>query len=239
MPDMKSLLAAGLDALGISAGERELERFERFYELLIEKNRVMNLTAITEEDAVAKLHFLDCAALLTAADFEGKSLIDVGTGAGFPGLPMKILLPSLEMTLFDSLRKRIDFLESAVSALGLEGVRCVHGRAEEAARLPEFRERFDFAVSRAVARLDMLCELCLPFVRPGGQFLAMKAAGSEEELDLTKPVAEKLGGEYMGTREYQIPGTDVLRLIYLFGKKSPTAGTYPRRYSKLRQIYRD
>ena len=159
---MEALIRTGLAQLG-QAGrvpEDAPALLARYGALLLEKNRVMNLTAITQPQDVATLHMLDCATLLDCARFEGKTLIDVGTGAGFPGLPLKILAPTLEVTLLDSLSKRVDWLSQTIGALGLEGIRAVHGRAEEAGRDPAFRERFDFAAARAVADLRLLCELC-------------------------------------------------------------------------------
>ena len=158
------------------------------------KNQVMNLTAIREPDQVARLHMLDCAALAALTDLEGKTLIDVGTGAGFPGLPLKILVPSLEVTLLDSLNKRVDWLNEVISALDLTGVRAIHARAEEQALVPGFRDSFDLACARAVADLRLLCELCLPYVKPGGRFLAMKSTGSGQELEEAGRAIRTLGG---------------------------------------------
>ena len=167
---MRDIIAAGLDALGLTpqVPGNSPELLEKYGRLLLEKNQVMNLTAITQPDQVARLHMLDCAALLNCADFQGKTLIDVGTGAGFPGLPLKILVPSLEVTLLDSLNKRLDWLDEVCSSLSLTGIRTVHARAEEQAQVKGFRDSFDFATARAVADLRLLAELCLPFVKVGG-----------------------------------------------------------------------
>ena len=195
----------------------------------------MNLTAITQPQDVATLHMLDCATLLDCARFEGKTLIDVGTGAGFPGLPLKILAPTLEVTLLDSLSKRVDWLSQTIGALGLEGIRAVHGRAEEAGRDPAFRERFDFAAARAVADLRLLCELCLPFLKVGGRFLAMKGTDCGDEVDKALPAIQVLGGRLEGRIDRLIPHTDVTHRVVLVEKISPTPEKYPRRWAKMQK----
>ena len=207
----------------------------RYGELLAEKNKVMNLTAITDPQDVATLHMLDCAALLNCADFSGKTLIDVGTGAGFPGLPLKILVPSLEVTLLDSLNKRVDWLNETIGALGLDGVQAVHGRAEEAGREPDLRERFDSAAARAVADLRLLCELCLPLVKVGGRFLAMKGTDCERELDAALPAIQILGGRVEDCFDYQIPHTNVTHRVILIEKSAPSPEKYPRRWTKIQK----
>ena len=159
---MRQRIAAGLAAMGVTPPDGAVDALAEYGRLLLEQNQVMNLTAITDPDQVADLHFLDSAALIPLAGWENKAVIDVGTGAGFPGLPLKILVPSLRLTLLDSLGKRVAWLESVCARLGLEGVTCLHARAEEQALVPGFRDSFDFAVSRAVASMEVLCELCLP-----------------------------------------------------------------------------
>ena len=191
---MEQRLQAGLTALGLPA--EGVPSLLRYGELLVETNKVMNLTAITDPEEIASLHFLDSAALLTLEDFRNKSVVDVGTGAGFPGLPLRILEPTIRLTLLDSLGKRIQFLNRVCQELELTDVACVHGRAEEFAA--EHRESFDLAVSRAVAALPVLCELCLPLVRPGGKFLAMKSVDSNQELEAAKHAIETLGGAVSG-----------------------------------------
>ena len=184
------LLEQGLPALGLEPPAGAVERLDRYAQLLLEKNQVMNLTAITEPEQVARLHMLDCAALLNVCPLEGRRLLDVGTGAGFPGMVLKILVPSLDVTLLDSLNKRLDWLAETCGALGLHGVRTVHARAEEKSHDPAFREQFDAVTSRAVAELRTLCELCLPYVKVGGVFLAMKSVDSDGELSAAGPAME-------------------------------------------------
>ncbi len=234
---MEALIQSGLVQLG-QAQAVPLEApalLARYGKLLVEKNQVMNLTAITDPQDVATLHMLDCAALLNCAGFAGKSLIDVGTGAGFPGLPLKILVPSLETTLLDSLNKRVDWLNETIDALGLEEAQAIHGRAEEAAREPDLRERFDFAAARAVADLRLLCELCLPFVKTGGRFLAMKGTDCGQELNAALPAIQILGASVERIFDYQIPHTNVTHRVILIQKTAPTPEKYPRRWAKIQK----
>ena len=228
---METLLRKGLTELGLDdSGTPSLLRYG---ELLLEKNKVMNLTAITEPEDVAALHFLDSAVLLTLADFKGKSVVDVGTGAGFPGMPIKILEPTVQMTLLDSLGKRINFLQEVCDDLGLTEVACVHARAEEFAAA--HRQGFDFAVSRAVANLAVLCELCLPLVKVGGYFLSMKSVDSGEELEQARKAIRTLGGTVERTMDYRIPGTDVKHRVILIKKTAKTPEKYPRPFAKIKK----
>lgn len=234
---MEALIRTGLAQLGqaqkISDAAPSL--LAQYGELLLQKNRVMNLTAITEPQDVATLHMLDCAALLNCAGFENKTLIDVGTGAGFPGLPLKILVPSLEVTLLDSLNKRVDWLAEVCEALELDGIEAVHARAEEAGRDPALREQFDFATARAVADLRLLCELCLPFVKVGGRFLAMKSADSDGELNSALPAIRTLGGQLERCVDYTIPHTNVTHRVILIQKSTTIPEKYPRRWVKIQK----
>ena len=230
---MKDILIKGFSELGLEADEKALERFGTYFEYLEEKNKVMNLTAISGRDDVARLHFLDCAALLNAADFGGKKVIDVGTGAGFPGMVLKILKPDIELTLLDSLNKRIDFLGETCEKLKLEGVSCIHARAEEAPA--DFRGAFDIATSRAVARLNTLCELCLPFVKVGGVFVAMKGPDCSEELQEAQNAIKLLGAELKSCESYKIPGTDIVHTAVIIQKTKPTHPKYPRKWAQIKK----
>lgn len=234
---MEALIAQGLEELGLTAqvpaqAPAQLAEYGR---LLLEKNQVMNLTAIREEDGVARLHMLDCAALLRYADFQGKTLIDVGTGAGFPGLALKILVPSLKVTLLDALGKRVNWLNEVAQRLGLSGVEAIHARAEEQAQVKGFRDSFDFASARAVADLRLLSELCLPYVKVGGQFLAMKSVESGPELEGAAHAVKFMGGRVRETVDYTIPGTDVTHRVVLVDKVAPTLKGYPRRWAKIQK----
>lgn len=237
---MREILNAGLAELGLTPPPGAVEALEQYAALLIARNQVMNLTAITQPEAVARLHFLDSAALLArgaegAAWWRGKRIIDVGTGAGFPGLVLKLLEPSLSLTLLDSLGKRVTWLEEVCAALGVDGVRCLHARAEEQALEPGFRDSFDAAVSRAVAPLPLLCELCLPYVRVGGVFLAMKSVDSAGETQAARQAVRRLGGELLEPVDYAIPGTDVVHRLVPVGKTAPTPGGYPRKWAKMKK----
>ena len=234
---MRALIASGLEALGLAAcvPQDAPDQLARYGQLLLEQNRVMNLTAITEPRDVATLHMLDCAPLLECARLNGSRVIDVGTGAGFPGMVLKILCPTLDLTLLDSLQKRLDWLESVAGALGLDGVRTVHGRAEEAGQDPSLREQFDVAAARAVADLRVLSELCLPFVRPGGRFLAMKSTECGPELEAARPAIRALGGDVAGAWDYTIPHTAVTHRVVVIEKTAPTPASYPRRWAKIQK----
>jgi len=234
---MQELISTGLAALGLcgSVPNDAATRLAKYGELLIEQNKVMNLTAITEPHDVATLHMLDCAPLLDCGRMQGKTLIDVGTGAGFPGMVLKILCPSLNITLLDGLQKRLDWLETVARELNVHGITTVHGRAEEYGLDKAFRQQFDFATARAVADLRLLCEMCLPFVKVGGRFLAMKSVDSGEELEQAGPAIEKLGGRLAGCHDYTIPHTDVTHRVVVIDKVSDTPAGYPRRWAKMQK----
>ena len=195
---MRELLLQGLSELGLDTSR--VETLERFSSLLLEKNEVMNLAAITEPDAVAQLHLLDSAALLQFVDLKGKTVVDVGTGAGFPGMPLRILEDDFDLTLLDSLGKRVHWLQEVCDELQLKRVACVHARAEEFAM--QHREQFDIATSRAVAQLSVLSELCLPLVKVGGQFIAMKSVDTEDEIAAAKSAIKTLGGHIVKVEDY-------------------------------------
>ena len=228
---MEQLLHEGLTTLGLPT--TGIPSLLRYAEMLVEKNKVMNLTAITEPADIATLHFLDCAALLPLADWADKSVADVGTGAGFPGMPLRILEPSIRLTLLDSLNKRIDFLKEVCTDLGMDDVNCVHGRAEEFAAA--HRESYDIVTSRAVANLKMLCELCLPLVKEGGYFLSMKAVDSDQELKAAYTAIKTLGGKVEQVKDYTIPGTDVSHRLIFIKKVAPTPKKYPRAFAKIKK----
>ena len=228
---MEQLLQEGLAALGLPRDG--IPALVRYADLLVEKNKVMNLTAITEPTDIATLHFLDCAALLKLTDFQGKTVADVGTGAGFPGMPLRILEPSIRLTLLDSLNKRIDFLKEVCDDLGFGDVDCVHARAEEFAA--EHREGFDIVTSRAVANLRMLSELCLPLVKVGGTFLSMKSVDSDAELEEAQKAIATLGGRVTDVKDYVIPGTGITHRVIFIQKMKETPQKYPRAFAKIKK----
>ena len=237
MEQITEILRQGFEKYELSEqiDAQSVQYLEEFCRHLLEKNRVMNLTAIREPEGVARLHFLDCAALLQCCDFEGTRLIDVGTGAGFPGMVLKLLVPSLEVTLLDSLNKRLDWLAETCGEMGLNGVCTVHARAEEQAQKKGFRDSFDFATARAVADLRLLCELCLPYVKVGGKFLAMKSTGSDQELEDAAHAIKLLGGRVVRTADYTIPGTEITHRLIIIEKLAPTLKGYPRRWAKMQK----
>lgn len=227
---MRQTLLAGLPAYSVTLSDGQIDTLCRFGEALIEKNAVMNLTAITEPSAVAQLHFLDCIALLNAVDFREKRVIDVGCGAGFPGVPLKIAEPSIRLTLLDSLAKRMNWLSETLPALGVDA-EIITARAEEFAA--QRREQYDLATSRAVARLNVLAELCLPYVRVGGKFLAMKGALAQEEVEEARRGIEKLGGHVLRIFEY--PVADAVHKAVMIEKLRPTPPQYPRAFAKIKK----
>ena len=230
---MDKILNEGFASLGITPDAKAVERLKTYFEYLEERNRVMNLTAISGTEDVARLHFLDCAALLKVCDFEDKKVIDVGTGAGFPGMVLKTVQPGMDITLLDSLNKRIDFLGEVCNKLALDGVQCVHARAEE---IPEERRAaYDIAVSRAVARLGTLCELCLPYLRVGGVFIAMKGPDCDTEVEEAKSAIHLLGAQLKDIVRYTIPGTDITHAAVVIEKIKPTHPKYPRKWSQIKK----
>lgn len=228
---MRDLLSDIFKNLNISA---DPARFEVFCTELLRTNEVMNLTAITEPREVAVRHFADSLALLGVIDFSGKRVIDVGCGAGFPGLPLRLARDDISLTLLDALKKRISFLEEVCRRLALSDVECVHARAEELAAKAEYRESYDIAVSRAVADLSMLCELTLPFVKEGGAFVAMKAAGCENELSAAANAISVLGGELEKRADYPLYTTGITHTALVIRKVRPTPEKYPRRFAKIK-----
>lgn len=230
MQTMLDTLNAGLPELGLALPEGAAQRLCEFGCALVEQNKVMNLTAITQPDQVARLHLLDCLTVLKLADLRGKRLIDVGCGAGFPGVPLKIACPEVELTLLDSLGKRMNWLERTLPDLGVDA-ECVTARAEEAVQTR--REQYDFATSRAVARLNVLLELTAPYVKVGGAVLAMKGAAGQEELEEASNAIRKLGLKLEKTQVFPMDGTE--HMVIVLRKVAPTPARFPRRYAKIKQ----
>lgn len=229
-------MIADFKSLGIELSDKQLEQFNTYYELLIKWNEVMNLTAITEFEDVCKLHFVDSVSACKYFDFTASdySLIDIGTGAGFPGIPLKIVFPELKITLFDSLNKRLNFLNEVIDQLGLNesgSIITLHGRAEDFASTKKYslRETFDIAVSRAVANMSTLCEYCLPYVKVGGNFIAFKSEKASEELSKAKGAIHLLGGKLISSNEFSLPDSDINRTICIVNKVEPTSKKYPRK----------
>ena len=219
-----------LHALGITLTEKQIEQFLTYYEMLVEWNEFMNLTAITEYEDVMKKHFIDSISLIKAYDItKNATVIDVGTGAGFPGLALKIAYPNLQVTLLDSLNKRIQFLNEVIAKLGLTGVETIHGRAEDFAKAGKLREKFDLCVSRAVANLSTLSEYCLPFVKVGGQFISYKSEKITEEMTVAENAIRILGGKVVNQVEFQLPESDIYRNLFVIEKVKETPKKYPRK----------
>ena len=230
MTDFTTELRAAAEAASLSLSEEQILKFTRYDSLLVDWNERMNLTAITEPRDVAVKHMVDSLTAYDAALFSGApTVIDVGTGAGFPGIPLKIFDPSIRLTLMDSLAKRLAFLEAVVEDLGLTGVTCVHARAEDAAHEPQRRERYDIAVSRAVARLPVLLEYTLPFVKKGGHLIALKGRTAEEEATDAKRALKLLGGRLETIRPVTLPGLSDKRAVLTITKIAPTPKAYPRK----------
>ena len=223
----------GLEELGIELSEEQIIQFIKYYEMLVEKNKVMNLTAITEFNEVIVKHFIDSLALVKVVDKDdlsnGVSIIDIGTGAGFPGIPLKIAFPNINITLLDSLNKRINFLKEVSDELGFEGIDFIHGRSEDFGRNPQYREKFDICVSRAVANLATLAEFCVPFVKVGGSFISYKAGDCGEEVKESMKAVEKMGGKIINQLEYMVPTSDLNRVLLFIEKEKATPKSFPRK----------
>ena len=239
----EKILYAGLKSMGLIEKYKLspedinniISKLILYMDILIRKNQVMNLTAITDPVEIVNLHFLDSCAAAVFFDFNRKSLIDIGSGAGFPGMPLKILIPDLDLTLLDAQNKRVDFLKSLGESLNLNNINYIHGRAEETARDLQYHENFDFAVSRAVAALPVLIELALPFVKIGGRFLAMKSIRADQELSDAARAIQILGGEVEKIQDYTIPGADISHRLIIIHKIKPTPSRYPRAFAKIKK----
>jgi len=227
---MNKLLLDKVNELSIKLNEKQVEQFIGFYEMLVEWNKVMNLTGITEYEEVVEKHFVDSLSIVKAVDIANvDSVIDIGTGAGFPGIPLKIAFPHLKITLLDSLNKRIKFLNAVIEELGLEDISTIHGRAEDFAKQEDYREKYDLCVSRAVANLSTLSEYCLPYVNVDGMFVPYKSGDIEDELNNSKKAVQILGGKIEKTIKFELPGTDIGRSFVKIKKVKNTAKKYPRK----------
>lgn len=219
-----------LHELDIRYTNEMLEQFQKYYDILIEWNKVMNLTGITEYDEVISKHFIDSLSIVKAIDMNQISnLIDIGTGAGFPGIPIKIVFPHVKVTLLDSLNKRVKFLDAVIEEVEIKDINAVHGRAEELAKQKNYREKYELCVSRAVANLASLSEYCLPFVNVGGNFISYKSGDIEDELNTSKNAIKILGGKIIEVNKFQLPATDITRSLIIVNKIKKTDSKFPRR----------
>ena len=227
---MSEIFESKLNEIGITLSDKQKEQFDKFYELLVGWNKVMNLTGITEYEEVNEKHFVDSLSIVKAIDMRDvKSVIDIGTGAGFPGIPLKIAFPHLKVVLLDSLNKRINFLNTVIEELGLENIQTIHGRAEDFAKQLAYREQFDLCVSRAVANLATLSEYCIPYVEKGGLFVPYKSGEIDEEVEQAKKAVHVLGGKLDNVIKFQLPGTEIGRSFVVIKKVQNTAKKFPRK----------
>lgn len=227
---MSQIFESKLQELNIQLDDRQMEQFNTYYELLVEWNKVMNLTGITEKEEVNEKHFIDSLSVVKAIDVNSvHSVIDIGTGAGFPGIPLKIAFPHLKIVLLDSLNKRINFLNTVIDTLGLKNIYTIHGRAEDYAKQSEYREQFDVCVSRAVANLSTLSEYCIPYVKTGGMFIPYKSGEIDEELLNAKKAIHILGGKLEDVVKFQLPNSEINRSFVIISKKMNTSKKYPRK----------
>lgn len=232
--DVETTVIRGAEELGIALPRGAGAAFSLYYSFLVQRGRYMNLTAISGEEDVARSHFLDSIALLKTHDFKGMRVIDIGSGAGFPGVPLKIADPSIDLTLLDSTGKRVKFLSELCSNLDIKAY-CIHARAEESAHSNNMRENYDIVLSRAVARLNVLCELCLPFARVGGVFIAMKGVDSACETTEASNAIKALGARLQDCVDYKVPETDIVHRAVIISKTSQTPENYPRRFARIQK----
>ncbi len=233
----QDILIKGAEELNQPLSEKQIECFSDYSRLLVEWNEKMNLTAVTDPDGISVKHFLDSILPLSYVNIaENSSVADIGTGAGFPGIPIKIMRPDIELTLVDSLNKRINFLKTVAEEIGLEDTECIHGRAEELARKSEFRDSFDVVVSRAVANMTVLCEYCLPFVKKGGIFVALKADNATDEINDAKSMIGNLGGAVEDIISAPLPMSDMTRTLVVVRKTEDTPKQFPRRSDKIKKV---
>lgn len=230
MSNREAFLKEKMEKSEISLTDEQVNQFLQYYELLVSWNKVMNLTAITEYEDVVEKHFVDSLMSVKIVKYEDvNTVIDIGTGAGFPGIPLKILYPHLKVTLLDSLNKRIKFLNEVIEKLKLDEIETIHGRAEDFAKKKEYREQYDLCVSRAVANLATLSEYCLPYVKVNGTFLPYKSGEIEQEMKESENAVKILGGEIKEIYKFELPGTDIKRSMVVIEKKKVTAKKYPRK----------
>lgn len=230
---MDKILIDACDELGVKIDEKKVSQFFKYMEMIIEWNKKFNLTAITEPKEILLKHFADSVSLIPFIDIKEKKVIDVGTGAGFPGIPIKIIEPSIKLTLLDSLKKRVNFLQNAVDVIPLNDTECIHIRAEDGGKNEKFREKFDVCVSRAVADLTVLSEYCIPFVKKGGVFISLKGPDAKEETERAEKAIEVLGGKTDSVNKVKIPFTDIIHTLIIIKKVRQTPSIYPRKPGKI------
>lgn len=222
-------LVNGLNDLDIKYTDLQLQKVDKYYELLFEKNKVINLTRITDRDEFYTKHILDSLLVTKVYKFENQFVIDIGTGAGFPGIPLSIFYPDLQLVLLDSVNKKLLFIDEVSEIIGLNNIRTVHGRAEDIAHVKDYREKFDLVLSRAVADLSVLSELCIPFIKVNGSFIAYKSYNSDEEIKKSQTAINILSGSAVNSKMEIIPGTDIMRTLVIVNKKFCTDNKYPRK----------
>lgn len=228
--EMSQIFENKLNELGITLDEKQKQQFYSYYKIMVEWNKVMNLTGITEYEEVNEKHFVDSLSIIKAVDMQKiETVIDVGTGAGFPGIPLKIAFPHLKVVLLDSLNKRIHFLNTVIDNLGLMDIETIHGRAEDYAKQTIYREQFDLCVSRAVSNLSILSEYCIPYIRKNGLFVSYKSGEVEQEVEQAKKAVHILGGKIEEVVKFQLPGTEIGRSFIKIRKKQNTPKKYPRK----------